>query len=119
MAIVANLVGFVISLLIGALGIYVGGRVVTDVDDYSYAIITAFVGAVVWWVVAVLVGWIPLLGPILALLAWVGVINARYPGGWGNAILIGLVAWLSAMVVLYVLAVFNVVTFQAFGIPGT
>lgn len=45
-------------------------------------------------------------------------INARYPGGWGNAIAIALVAWLAAVAVLYVLAVLGVATFEAVGVPG-
>ena len=109
------IVGFVVSLLIGALGIYVGARVVTGTDDYGYAIITAIVGSLVWWIVSFFV---PFVGGILALVAWVWVINVRYPGGWGNAIAIGLIAWLSVTVVLYALTFLNVVTADAFGIPA-
>jgi len=104
MALLDSIVLFVVSLLVGALGIYVGARVVSDVDDYSHAIVTALVGAIVWTVVATLVGWIPLLGPLLALLAYVGVINYQYPGGWGNAIVIALIAWIAAVIVVVVLA---------------
>lgn len=118
MAVVDNLVVLVVSFLIGALGIYVGARVVTDTDDYSYALVTAVIGAVVWTVVAFFFGGIPLLGPILALLAWVAVIKWRYPGGWVDAALVGVVAWFSAVVVLYGLALLNVATFEALGIPG-
>jgi hypothetical protein len=38
---------FAASLLTGALGIYVGVCVVVDHDDYTYAIVTALIGAVV------------------------------------------------------------------------
>jgi hypothetical protein len=105
--------------LIGALGIYIGARVITDYDDYTYAIITALIGAIVWVVVATLVGWIPLLGPLLALLAYVAVIQWRYPGGWLEAIGIALIAWIASLVVLYVLATLGVTTFDALGVPGT
>jgi hypothetical protein len=118
MALVDSLVVFVVSLLIGALGIYVGARLVTDEADYGHAIVTALVGAIVWVVVAFFLGWIPLLGPLLALAAYVAVINARYPGGWGNAVAISLVAWLASLVVLYVLAVVGLTAFEAFGVPG-
>jgi hypothetical protein len=117
-SIIGSVVGFIVSLLIGALGIYVGARVVTGTDDYGYAVITAVVGSLVWWIVAVLVGWIPLVGGLLALVAWIWVINVRYPGGWGNAIAIGFIAWIAVVVVLYVLAVLGVVTFDALGIPA-
>jgi hypothetical protein len=52
MAIVDSVVVFVVSLLIGALGIYVGARAVVGSDDYSYATVTALIGAIVWVVVA-------------------------------------------------------------------
>lgn len=118
MAIVDSLVVFVVSLLIGALGIYVGARVITDRDDYTYAVVTALVGALVWVVVAFFVGWIPFLGPLLALLAYVTVINFRYPGGYVDAFAISLVAWIASLLVLYVLAAAGVSTFEAVGVPG-
>lgn len=122
MALIDTLIGFAVSLLIGGLGIYVGARVVTDIDDYAYAIITALVGSVVWWVVAALFSWVPVVGPfvgaILALLAWVGVVNVRYPGGVGNAIAIGLIAWVTTLAVLFVLGLFGVIAPGAVGIPG-
>ena len=118
MALGESIVVLVVSLLVGALGIYVGARIVTDSDDYSYAFVTALIGAVVWTVVAFFVGWIPLLGPLLALLAYVTVINARYPGDRLNAIVISAIAWLASLVVLYVLAVVGLTSFSAVGVPG-
>jgi uncharacterized membrane protein len=127
MAIIDFIIGFVVSLLIGAFGIYVGARIIANRDDYEYAIITAVIGAVVWWLITVLFGlitWIPILGSIasvlaslLALFAWVYVINARYPGGWGNAIGIGLVAYLTVWVVLVLLNSLGIVSLGAVGVP--
>ena len=118
MALVDSLIVFVVSLLIGSLGIYVGARVVTGREDYTYGIVTALLGAIIWGVVGFLFGWIPLLGPILVLLAYVAVINYRYPGGWGSAILVAFVAWLTVLVVLYALAFVGIGTFDAVGVPG-
>jgi len=117
MALLDLLIGFVVSLLIGAFGIYVGARVIADRDDYEYAILTALVGAVVWWLVAALVGWIPLLGPLLAFFAWLYVINARYPGGWGTAIGITLVAFVTIWAVLLVLNAVGFLAESALGVP--
>lgn len=118
MAIVDNIVVFVVSLLVGALGIYIGARLITDTDDYTYAIITALIGAIIWAVVSLLVGWIPLLGPLLVFVAYVAVIQYRYPGGWLDAIGIALVAWIASLIVLYVLAAIGVTAFRAVGVPG-
>lgn len=113
-----SIVGFLIALLLGALGIYVGARFVADVDDYTYAVVTAVIASLVWVVVAFFFGWIPFLGPLLALVAYVTVINFRYPGGWVNAAGIALIAWVASIVLLYALAVAGVTAFEALGVPG-
>ena len=116
--VVASAIVFVVSLLIGAAGIYVGARVIVGAGDYDHAIVTALIGAVIWSVVGYLVGWIPLLGPLLALLAYVGVIKFRYPGEWTAAAMIGLVAWITVLIALYALAAIGVTGFEAVGVPG-
>ncbi|WP_247728460.1 hypothetical protein [Halovivax limisalsi] len=113
-----SLIVFAISLLIGALGIYLGAKVIVDVEDYTYAIVTALIGAIVWAVVGFFLGWIPLLGPALVLLSYLAVVNWRYPGGWVQAATITLLAWISVLAVLYVLAVLGITGFEAAGVPG-
>lgn len=117
MAIVDSVVVFIVSLVIGGIGIYVGARVFTDVDDYSYALVTALIGAIVWTLMG-LVAWIPFLGPLLAFLAYVLVLHVRYPGGVIEAIGIALVAIVASLAVLYVLAILNLTAFRAVGVPG-
>jgi len=118
MALVDSLVVFAVSLLIGALGIYIGGRALTDRSSYGYAIVTALIASIVWVVVAFFLGWIPFLGPLLALIAYVGVINLQYPGGWLRAGGIALIAWLASLVVLYALALVGLANFEAVGVLG-
>jgi hypothetical protein len=107
-------VSFVVALLVGGLGIYVGARVVADVDDYSRAVITALVGALAWAIGSL----IPIVGSLVALVAWVWVINRRYPGGWVKAAVIGLVAWAAALVVIAVLNGVFGLGIGALGVPG-
>lgn len=115
MTVIGSLVSFVVALLIGGLAIYIAARLLAGTDDYTHAVITALLGAIAW----ALTSWIPLLGPLLALIAWVWVINWRYRGGWVRAIAIGVTAWLAALVVLYLLSVGLELDIGAFGIPGT
>lgn len=112
--VLGSIVAFVVALLVGGLAIYLSANVVMDVQNYSHAVVTALVGAIAWGLTA----WIPLFGPILALIVWIGVINWRYPGGWVDAAAITIVAWLSVLVVLYVLALIGVTGFDAVGVPG-
>lgn len=118
MAFVDSLVVFLVSLVIGSIGIHLGAGIVVGESDYSSAVVTALIGALVWGVVGFLFGFIPLLGPLITLLAWIAVINARYSGGWGNAAAIGFLAWLTVLVILYVLALLGITAFSAVGIPG-
>ncbi|TYL38357.1 hypothetical protein CV102_11115 [Natronococcus pandeyae] len=116
--VLASAVVFLVSLLIGALGIYVGARVIVGGGDYDHAIVTALIGAIVWAVVGFTVGWIPLLGPLLALIAYIAVINFRYPGEWTAAAMIGILAWVTVLIVLYALAALGITGFEAVGVPG-
>ncbi|ELY56631.1 hypothetical protein [Natronolimnohabitans innermongolicus] len=114
-----SLVVFLVSLLIGGLGLHVGAVVIVDVSNYTYAFFTALFGAIIWSVFGFLFGWIPFLGPIIVLLAYLAVVKRRYPGGWIDAAGITLVAWIAVLVVLYALATADITTFDAIGVPGT
>jgi hypothetical protein len=111
---VGSIIAFVIALLVGGLAIYVSARLVVDVDDYSHAVVTALLGAIGW----ALTAWIPLVGPLIALIVWVGVIRWRYPGGWVKAAIIGFGAWVSAIIILWVVNTVFSLGIGAFGIPG-
>lgn len=119
-ALVSAVFVFLISLLVGAAAIHLAAKLLIDRDvGFRRAIVTALIGAIVYTLVGLFLGWIPLLGPLLMLLAWVGVINWQYPGGWGSAIAIGVVAWLVAVLLIYALAQLDFVTSEALGVPGT
>lgn len=110
---------FLISLIVGAAAIHLSARLLIDRDTgFRRAIVTALIGAIVYAVVGLFFGWIPLLGPLLMLLAWVGILNWQYPGGWGTAIGIGFVAWIVAVLLLFALSVLGIVTPEAIGIPA-
>lgn len=111
---VGSLVAFLVALLVGGLAIFISAKFVVGVDDYSHAVITALLGAIAW----ALTSWIPLIGPLLALVVWVGVIKWRYPGGWVKAGIIGAVAWVAALIILFVLNSVLQLGVGAFGIPG-
>jgi len=113
-----SLIVLVVSLVIGTTAIYAGARLMIDADTgIGRAAVTALLGALAWALVSFFVGWIPLLGPLLTLVAWIGVINWQYPGSWTTAAGIGLIAWLVSLAVLVVLGSFGIVGFEALGVP--
>lgn len=118
MALLETIIGFVVSLIIGAVGIYLGASYLTDVEDYAYAIGTALIASIVWFVVAFFLGELAFIGTILALIIYIAIINYRYPGGWSEAIGIALIAWIASIVILYILAIVNITSFSAVGVPG-
>ena len=109
-----SLIAFIIALLIGGLAIFISASLVVDVRNYGHAVITALIGAIAW----ALTAWIPLIGPVIALIVWVGVIKWRYPGGWVSAAIIGFIAWISAVVIIFVVDAILQLGIGAFGIPG-
>ena len=119
MAVIDSVVIFVVSLLIGASGIYAGIRLLADSSaSFFGAVVTALLGVLVYAVLGFL-NVIPVVGPLLLLIIWVGVINLRYPGGWFTAAGIGLVAWFVSVAVLYLLgSIFEFISLGALGVPG-
>lgn len=113
-----SLVVFVVSLLIGGIGIWVGARLFAGASSYGYAVVTAGLGALVWGLMSYLFGG-SLVGPLVTLLAYLAVIKWRYRSGWVTAGGIALVGWISALVVLSLLASVGVGSFEAVGIPNT
>jgi len=118
MGLTASAVAFVVSLLVGGLGIFVGGLVVTGTSDYEHAVWTALIGALVWGIASFLFGWLPAIGPLLTLLAYVWVVKRRYPGGWINAAAIALLAWAASVGIIRLLAEYGVEGLGATGVPG-
>lgn len=118
-AIISAVFVFLISLLIGTAAIHLGAQVMIDRDTgFLRAAITALIGAIVYTLIGFFLGWIPFLGPLLMLIVWIGIINLQYPGGWGTAIGIGLIAWIVAVLILFALNTLGIITPEALGVPG-
>lgn len=116
-----SLVIFAISLLIGGFAIHLGAKLAFASRNYAHAVLTALLGALAWAVVDVAlarVGLGGLLASVVGLLVWIWVIRWRYSVGWIRAGVVGVGAWLAAMIVLAVLAALGVGNLGAFGVPG-
>ena len=116
-----SLLVFAVSLLVGGLGIHVGAKLALKPRGYSYAVVTALFGALAWVLVEMLLTRLDiggLLSSVVALLVWVWVIRRRYRVGWIRASILAVGAWVAAVVVLFLLALFGFTDFRALGVPG-
>jgi len=115
-----TLVVFAVSLLVGGIGIHVGAKLALKDRGYSHAVVTALFGALAWTLVEALFGRIGiggLLSSVVALLVWVWVVRWRYDVGWLRAGVIGVGAWIGALIVLAVLSLVGL-DVGALGVPG-
>lgn len=102
------------SLLVGGLGIAAGMQLVASDGDLVSATITAGLGALVW---AFFDG-IPLVGPVIALLAWIAVLQIRHETGWSGAAVAGFIAWIVAGILAFVLSAIGLPVTEVVGVPG-
>ena len=118
MAILDAVVVVVTSLLVGGGGIFAGVRLLADETvRFESALLTALTGAATWGIIAALVGLVPFVAPLSALVVWVTVITLRHAEGWATAAVIGFVAWTASVMVLYALGTTDVVSLSALGVP--
>jgi len=116
-----TLLVFAVSLLIGGFAISVGAKMAFKSKDYSHAVLTALLGAIAWAVVSIVFAEFEVQGALsslVGLVVWIWVIRWRYEVGWLRGSLIGLFAWLAALVTLSLLALVGVSSLDAYGVPG-
>jgi hypothetical protein len=116
-----GLVVFVVSALVGGVAIHVGSIFALKAKNYTHALVTALLGALAWTGVEVAFAWADIqvgaLVSVVALIVWVGVIKWRYRAGWLRAGLIGLFAWIAALVTLAIFHDFGVTNIETYGVP--
>lgn len=121
MALSESVILFVVSLFIGAFGVYIGGLVVADSDDFGEALLVALIGALAWSVIGSLVGAVPIIGhllaPIIALVVYIAIVKWRYSVSWLRAGGVALLAWVIALGVLTVISNLGLANLDAVGVP--
>jgi hypothetical protein len=116
-----SLIVFAVSLLVGGFAISVGAKLALASRDYAHAVLTALLGALAWAVVDVAFSRAEIGGAIAslaALLVWAWVVRWRYQVGWIRAAIIGIGAWVAALVALVILAALGLGGLDAYGVPG-
>lgn len=83
---------------------------------------TALIASAVWIGVTSLTGgtsasFLPVLGPVFAIVAYIVVIDIRYPGTIVRATGIAVLTWAIDFVILYGLALVGISSFEIIGVP--
>lgn len=113
---------FIASLIVGTIATYIATTLLLDESGIVHSLITAFIASIVWIGVTYLTSGtssalVPFVGPILALVAYIVVIDLRYPGTLVRATGISVLTWVVDFVILYILAILGVSSFALIGIP--
>lgn len=113
-----TLFGFVASLIVVSIATYASTAVLTDSSSYVHSLVTAMLTSAVWFGVTYFTGGtFVIAGPLLAIVAYVAIVNWRYPGGWARAGAITVLTWIATFAILYALAAIGLSSFQALGVP--
>ena len=97
------IVAFVVSWIATAFALYIAGRAVAGKEaTFGEALLIALVGPILVGIAAAIASTLfgPVLGIILALVAWLWVIKSVFGVGWGAAFAIAVLAVITFLVVL-------------------
>lgn len=88
-------------MVISAIVVYVASKLLGETEGFGTAILTAFVGAIIYLVMGLLLPGI--IGSLLALLGWLLALKYFYSIGWLKAALMAIVIWIFAVIVGFLL----------------
>jgi len=96
------LIGFLVSLVISAVIIYLATKLLGEEEGFGTALLTAFVGTVIFAIVFYFigVGWV---ASLIGGVAWLIALGSLYEIGWLKAFVIAVVIWVFATLVSSVL----------------
>ena len=102
MALLGAFIGFLISLVISAVVIYLATKLLGEEEGFGTAILTALIGAIIFALVTLFFGggWI---AAVIGGLAWLIALGSLYSMGWLKAFVIAIIIWIFATIVSLVL----------------
>ncbi|WP_414838282.1 hypothetical protein ACK3SF_02670 [Candidatus Nanosalina sp. VS9-1] len=117
MGLIDSLFGLAVGFLTGTLGLFIGASYAGVGAGLETAAVTALAGALVWAVVGLFAGWIPLIGSIATFIVWLIVVTQTYGVGLSTAFKVAVFAWVASLIVTKLESVFGIRA-RAVGVPG-
>ena len=100
----ATIIVFLISLVISAIIIYVVTKIFGEKEGFGTALLTAFIGAIIYaatyYFLRPELGW---LASLIGGIAWLIALGVLYSIGWLKALGIALIVWIIAAIVSFIL----------------
>lgn len=96
------LLGFLISLIVSTIIIYIVTKLFGETEGFGTAIMAALAGTIIFSIVAYFIGagW---LAALIGGIAWLIALGSLYQIGWIKALIIATVIWFFAIAVSFVL----------------
>ncbi len=102
MAYTGILLGFLVSMVISALIIYIAAKLFGEKEGFGTALMTALTGAIIFALVSFFIG-IGWIASLIGGLAWLIALGNLYNIGWLKSFVIAVVIWIFANIVSVVL----------------
>jgi uncharacterized membrane protein YvlD (DUF360 family) len=102
MAFLGALISFLISLVISSVIIYLSAKLLSEKEGFGTAILTAFIGAIIFALVSYFLGsgWI---ASLIGGVAWLIALGSLYKMGWLKSFVVAVVIWIFATIVSWLL----------------
>jgi len=102
MAFLGVLIGFLISLVISAIIIFIAAKLLGEKEGFGTAILAALAGAVIFGLVSYFLG-IGIIASVIAGIVWLIALSSLYQMGWLKSFVVAVIIWIFAAIVSYVL----------------
>lgn len=102
MAFLTTFVGFLISLVISSLIIYLAAKLFGETEGFGTAMLAALIGAIIFAIASYFIatGWI---AALIGAIAWLLALRSLYQIGWLKSLLIAIIIWAFATLASLVL----------------
>ncbi len=102
MVLMEVILGFLISLVISAIVIYLATKLFGETEGFGTAIFAALAGAIIFAIVSYFIGagWV---AALVGGIAWLIALGSLYKIGWIKSLLVAVIIWVIATIVSMVL----------------
>lgn len=95
------MMGLIVSIFVSTISIYIAGKILAEKENIGIAFVTALIGSLVAYVIGM---YVPYVGWLIAIIAWLAIIKHFYDTSWLKAFFIALIAFIAEVIIAGILA---------------